>query len=83
MFLASLSINVPLSCFVQGLKKINVITTRDVRFPDDSPNFQTKTWNVLAESRSYIEQFKPLKGEDYYQNIWNIDKNSNTANTLD
>ena len=73
---------VPLSCFVQGLKQINIITTRDVRFPDDSPNFQIKTWNVLAQSRSYIEQFKPLKGEHYFQNIWNIDKNPDIVNSL-
>ena len=64
---------VPLSCFTKGLKQVNIVTTRDVRFPDDSPNFQIKVWNTLAESRSYIENFKPLNGEDYF-NMFGIVK---------
>ena len=69
---------VPLSCFTQGLKQVNIVTTRDVRFPNDSPDFQIKTWNTLAESRSYIEKFKPLNGEDYYQHVWNSNNIQNS-----
>ena len=29
----------------------------------------------MAETRSYVEQFKPLCGESYYENIWKSDDN--------
>ena len=61
---------IPLSCFTEGLRQINIITIRDIRIPLDSPTFQIKEWSQLREIRSYIEQFKPLCGENYDQNIW-------------
>ena len=42
---------VPLNCFIKGLKVVNFVTSRDVRF-SGSPCFQIKEWNSLAESRS-------------------------------
>ena len=67
---------IPLSCFTQGLKTINVITSRDVRFSSE-PIFQIRLWNDLSEGRKYIEHFKPLYGESYYKHIWeNLDKHA-------
>ena len=60
---------IPLSCFTQGLKNINIITSRDVRFPAQ-PVFQIKQWNDISEGRKYIEKFKPLDGESYFKHIW-------------
>ena len=60
---------VPLECFTKGLKTVNLVVSRDVRIPT-TPTFQIKEWNSLAETRSYIEKFKPLCGESYYENIW-------------
>ena len=60
---------VPLECFTKGLKTVNLVVSRDVRIPS-TPTFQIKEWNTLAETRSYIEKFKPLCGESYYENIW-------------
>ena len=67
---------VPLSCFTKGLKSINIITTRDIRFPYP-PIFQIKIWNDLSEGRKYIEEFKPLNGEEYFKTVW--EKSSNHA----
>ncbi len=61
---------VPLECFTKGLNTINLVTTRDIRLPPSYPYFQIKEWNKLAETRSYIENFKPLCGEQYYDNIF-------------
>ena len=66
---------VPLECFTQGLNTINLITSRDIRLPPSYPHFQIKEWNKLAETRSYIENFKPLCGEQYYGNIFLKDVN--------
>ena len=60
---------IPLECFVRGLKSINIITTRDVRFSPE-PSFKIREWNLLSESRKYIEDFKPLYGEQYFKNVW-------------
>ena len=60
---------IPLSCFTLGLKNINIVTSRDVRFTE-RPDFIIARWNESAKQRSYVETFKPLHGEDYYQHLW-------------
>ena len=60
----------PLEFFTKGLNTINLMTSRDIRLPPSYPHFQIKEWNKLAETRSYIESFKPLCGEQYYDSIF-------------
>ena len=70
---------VPLDNFIQGLKDVNIVTSRDVRFANSTPTFTIKEWNEASETRSYIEKFKPIGVEDYYNSLWN---NAATSNEL-
>ena len=70
---------VPLDNFIQGLRDVNIVTSRDVRFTNSSPTFTIKEWNEASETRSYIEKFKPIGVEDYYNSLWN---NAATSNEL-
>jgi hypothetical protein len=61
---------VPLSCFTRGLTEVNIVISRDVRFPNTQPCFLIKEWNELSEARNYVDKFKPLTVNRYFESVW-------------
>ncbi len=53
------------------MRYVNIVNSRDIRFTSAGPISVMIEGNEMSETRIYIEKFKPVGAEHYYNSLWN------------